>query len=65
MEGFVAKPESVESLKQAIVALLQNQCALQTMGMAARNRVFELSSREIIEGKFRELFTSLVDKKID
>ena len=65
VEGFVAKPESVESLKQAIVALLQNQCALQTMGMAARNRVIELSSREIIEGKFRELFTSLVDTKID
>ncbi|MFT0877372.1 glycosyltransferase [Rhodopseudomonas sp. G2_2311] len=63
IEGFIAEAGSVESLKNAIRALLDNKPSLLAMGLAARKRVAESSSREMVERQFEELFATLVARE--
>jgi|HubBroStandDraft_6_1064221.scaffolds.fasta_scaffold175723_3 glycosyltransferase involved in cell wall biosynthesis len=60
-EGILFKPNSVEELERAIDTLVRQPHLLDRMGSAARQRVLENSTEEIITGRYRRLFAELSD----
>jgi glycosyltransferase involved in cell wall biosynthesis len=60
-EGILFKPNSVEELERAIDTLVQQPHLLDRMGGAARQRVLENSTEEIVTAQYRQLFAELFD----
>jgi glycosyltransferase involved in cell wall biosynthesis len=56
LEGIIVKPCSVEELERAIDILVRQPELLATMGTAARQRVLETATEEVITSRYRELF---------
>lgn len=56
VEGYVVEPNSVAALKDAILKLFRDQAAWPVFGNAARDRVLQTSTRDIIIGQYKKLF---------
>jgi glycosyltransferase involved in cell wall biosynthesis len=56
LEGLLVEPNSIDELCAAIEAILQRPSLLERMGLAARQRVLEHSTEEIIVSQYRDLF---------
>ena len=63
LEGIIVEPNSVEALEYAIETLVQKPNLLESMGSAARQRVLENSTEEMITSQYRQLFTELSDAR--
>jgi glycosyltransferase involved in cell wall biosynthesis len=61
LEGILFKPNSVEELERTIDTLVLQPHLLEGMGNAARQRVLENSTEEIITGQYLQLFAELSD----
>ncbi len=59
LEGIIVKPNSVEELERAIDILFQNPNLLERMGCAARQRVLETATEEIITSRYLHLYAEL------
>ena len=60
VEGIIVKPNSVEELERALGRLLRQPDLLERMGGAARQRVLENSTAEIIMCRYRHFFAELL-----
>jgi glycosyltransferase involved in cell wall biosynthesis len=60
LEGILFKPNSVDELERAINTLVQQPQLWELMGQAARQRVLEHSTEEIIMSQYRGLFAQLL-----
>ena len=56
IEGYVAKANSVASLKAAFLKLMAEPENLSALGQAARERVLQLSTARIVQQQYEELF---------
>lgn len=59
VEGIIIKPDSAEELERAVTTLLQQPDLLGRFGSAARQRVLENSTEEIIARRYRKFFAEL------
>jgi glycosyltransferase involved in cell wall biosynthesis len=62
LRGILFKPNSVEELERAIDTPVRQPHPLDRMGNAARQRVLENSTEEIITSQYRRLFAELSDE---
>jgi glycosyltransferase involved in cell wall biosynthesis len=60
VEGIIVEPDSPEELERAIGRLLRHPDLLARMGGAARQRVLENSTEEIIANHYRQFFAKLL-----
>jgi len=58
-EGLLVKPDSSEDLERTIETLVREPHLLEPMGNAARERVLQNSTEQIITAQYRQLFTEL------
>ena len=59
LEGLLVKPNSVNELAGAIDQLVRDPSQLVRMGNAARQRVLDNCTEEIITSRYRQLFTQM------
>jgi glycosyltransferase involved in cell wall biosynthesis len=60
VEGIIVKPNAVEDLERAIGRLLQQPDLIERMGGAARQRVLDNATEEIIARRYRQFFAELL-----
>lgn len=56
IEGYVVAPDSVASLKEALLKLMADPERLHAFGRAARERVLQASTSRIVQQQYVELF---------
>jgi glycosyltransferase involved in cell wall biosynthesis len=62
IEGYVVPLGSDRALKQAIVRLITDRARLAVLGWQSRNRVLEVSTNQIVQDKYEEIFHALLQK---
>jgi glycosyltransferase involved in cell wall biosynthesis len=59
LEGLLVEPDSIDDLERAIETLARQPQMLESLGAAARRRVLETATEEIIKSEYRRFFAGL------